>query len=250
MAKKGFKLEDLVEAVQDDKVIDTLVARLYTRLAPLIESTLSKFREEFTTMLESLVEKSTTEAVSKATADMDVKIKHLEQENTNLKTRMDDMENYTRLDNLVVHGLPESTEPNSASPQSDAPARELILDLCHDRLGLNLVESDISTAHRIFSTNKDKGRPILVRFTTRRARNLVFAARKALRSKSSHPAPAPVYINEHLTKHNANIYAHARKLVREKKIYSTWTAGGFTYIRRTPDEEDKAKQIRRMEDLD
>jgi len=247
MSKKGTKLDDVIEAVQDDKVID----RLFTRLRPLMEELFTKFAEDFTAKLGSLIEKSTTEAVFKATAVLDHKIKKIEQENTNLKTRVDDLENYTRLDNLIVHGLPELMEPttHSTSPRSDESTTKLILDLCHNRLGLDLTESEISIAHRIFTMDKDNPRPILVRFTSRRARNLVFMARKSLRLSSSPPMSMPVYINEHLTKHNAHIYSHARKLVREKKLHSTWTSGGITYIRRTSALEDKALRIRLMEDL-
>lgn len=198
-----------------------------------------------------MVEKSTTEAICKVTTVLEHKISQVELENTNLKVRVDDLENYTRLDNLIVHGLPETTEPKFQSSHSDETARKLILDLCHNRLGVDLAGSDISAAHRIFSTDKNKHRPIIVRFTSRRARNQVFAAKKSLRpNKSSPPISAPIYINEHLTKHNASIYSHTRKLVREKKLFATWTAGGITYIRRTPAPEDKAQRIRFMEDLD
>lgn len=46
MSKKALKLDDVIEAVQDEKVIDTLVDRLFTRLAPLMEGLFSKFKKE------------------------------------------------------------------------------------------------------------------------------------------------------------------------------------------------------------
>lgn len=139
------------------------------------------------------------------------KIKQLEQENAHLKTHVDDLENYTRLDNLIIHGIPEPTEPNSqsASSYSDASTWKLILDMCHNRLGLDLTETDISTAHGIFSTNNNKQRPVLVRFASRRAS--LYGQKIA----SFEFFTFDDYANDHLTKHNANIYSQQIRLMED-----------------------------------
>lgn len=138
--------------------------------------------------------------------------------------RVNDLENFIRLVNLIMHGLPEPMGPSTqpASPHFDTATTKLVLDVCLNRLGLNwlgldLMESDISTAHRIFSPNKDKHRPELMRFTLRCACSLVFMAMKSLHLNSSPSVSTPIYINEHLIKHSANIYSHAKKLVKEKE---------------------------------
>ena len=40
-----------------------------------------------------------------------------------------------------------------------------------------------------------------------------------------------IYINEHLTAKNASIFKEARKLVKAKRLKSTWSKNGVIYIR-------------------
>src|SRR6218665_577667 len=141
--------------------------------------------------------------------------------------------------------LEHEIQPTRSSVEEST--RTQILDLCQTQLELDIMDLDISTAHRIFSSDKDKHRPILVSFTSRRARNLVFGAKKALRSRSPPSQAAPIYINEHLTKNNAHIYARARKLVKEKKLYVAWMVGGITHVLRTPALDEKPRRIRLLE---
>src|SRR6218665_1926140 len=124
-------------------------------------------------------------------------------------------------------------------PQSQSTRTEF-LNVCRDRLGLNLLDSDISTAHRIRRSGKDASRPIIVRFTSRDTRDSVFRARKALRSSSSHQHSLPIYINEHLTQSNAQIYSVAWKLAKEGKIHSTWTSLSFVTL---PHQKSKAEEF-------
>jgi len=101
-------MDDIIEAVQDEKVMEILSARLYTRLAPLVKDLFSEFRSEFksefSAQLESMVDKSTTDAVARVSEPLLQKISVLEQENKLLKLRLDELENYSRSDNLIIHG--------------------------------------------------------------------------------------------------------------------------------------------------
>lgn len=260
MSKKSQKVEDIVEAVQDEKGMEILCARLYTRLEPLIKNLFAELAAEFRQSLLATVNQTVTEvvmeAVLKSNEAQNHKISVLEQEVRSQNLRIDDMETHSRLDNLIIHGLPEphdmtsQTSSSSALPDAQSTRTEF-LNVCRDRLGLNLLDSDISTAHRIRRSGRDASRPIIVRFTSRDTRDSVFRARKALRSSSSHQhSSPPIYINEHLTQRNAQIYSVARKLAKEGKIHSTWTAGGFTFLRHSSSAEVKAKRIRCIEELD
>src|SRR6218665_2570789 len=173
-------MEDIIEAVhcvQDEKVMEILSARLYTRLAPFMEIQFAKFASEFKTEfkseLKSLVDKSAADSVAEATEILIHKVSVLEQENKSLKLRIDDLENYSRLDNLIIHGLPEpaaaeQSDQQLTSLQSDQLTRKEILSVCHDRIGLvDILETDISTAYRIRLSGKDVHRPVIFRFTSR-----------------------------------------------------------------------------------
>ena len=41
----------------------------------------------------------------------------------------------------------------------------------------------------------------------------------------------PTFINEDLSKPTAELFNHARNLVKAKKIYKTWTSGGSVYVK-------------------
>jgi len=60
-----------------------------------------------------------------------------------------------------------------------AAAEETFLKLCNDRLHVSLAITDISIAHRLTKSIKDKVRPLVVRFTNRRSRDLVLRASSA-----------------------------------------------------------------------
>lgn len=250
-------MDDLVEAVQDDRVINVILARLSTSINSTIETMFAKLADNFATTFQRTLEKFATDLVTAATSPLASKLVNMEEENKRLSQRVNDLENISRLDNLIVYGLSETpSTPISSSAATvlqshsnsgyDETAR--VLDLCCNRLGLQMDRSDISYAHRITRGAKDNHRPILVGFTSRRAKNQVYAAKKTLRPSSSDPNH--IYINEHLTKQNAHIYAMTRKLVREKKIHSTWSAGGLIYVRKSTAPEDRPTKVISIGDLD
>jgi len=83
--------------------------------------------------------------------------------------------------------------------------------------------SEISIAHRLKAGPKDKNRPNLVRFTTCKARNEVFGAKRLFKSSAG-----GIFISEHLTKPPAELFYLARALLRERKIglHATWSKNG------------------------
>lgn len=254
--------DDLVDAVQDDRVLDALVTRLTTVLTPLFRNMLHEFAENFKSTMEQYMEKIATDVVARSCDPLKEKIKLLETENASIRLRVDELENYSRMDNLIIHGLPESSYAELSSDSSvsqDTPTQtnqetlKNVLNFCQARLGLDVEKSDISIAHRIPRGKHDKHRPIIVRFSSRQARNSLLAARKSLRtsnSTSSHSGTAAIFINEHLTKSNAHIFSRTRVLAKEKKIHSTWTANGLVFIRRTDSTTEKPKKISSLKDLD
>ena len=110
------------------------------------------------------------------------------------------------------------------------------LDLCHAHLGVEVTRSDISAIHRIgiFSgpsgASSTRSTPVIVRFTSRDVRDSVYAARTSLRHHNSN-AQCRVYINEHLTDQNAQLFKKARGLVRAKRIRKAWSFKGTVYIK-------------------
>lgn len=65
---------------------------------------------------------------------------------------------------------------------------------------------------------------MIIRFSNRKARAKVIAARKALRD-------VPIYINEHLTSTMSALFASTRKLKSAGKIAGTWTWNCKIYVK-------------------
>jgi len=266
MSKKSAKatFDDLIGCLLEHDGINTLIDRLFDRITPKIEKLFDKLADNFKRKLEKDVEKTATEVatdVASRTCDaLTQKIIDLEEANSTLEARLDEVANYYRMSNLVVHGLPETSYAGSVSgadvqsempppSQSSQDTVTSIVNLCNDRLGLAVDETAISSAYRIPRGKKDAHRPIIVRFTSQRVRNSILAARKSLRSENAEPGSGKIFINEHLTRMSAAIFARTRALLKEGKIVATWTMNGTVYVRRSETHGEKPKKILALRDL-
>ena len=158
-------------------------------------------------------------------------------ENRTLKQRLDQVETQLRSSNLVIHGIPETTyaeaasnsmeEDHSQKPSSRVDTVRAVVNCCEARLGLKISASDITAGYRIAGPRKGP-RPIVVCFANRNTRDKVLESRKLLRH---HQGNAKIYLNEHLTRGNSEIFAVGRKLLKEKKICSVWSRNGHIYLK-------------------
>jgi hypothetical protein len=217
-----INIEQLVSALSDSKVADAL--------AKSFENVLNKRLVSIENSLQTLL----TDLRKR-----DEEITALHEENATLRAeivvqdkRIQDLESYSRIDNLIIHGLPESyagvtasTTANDAGTESSMESETIFLDLCKKKLKLpNMSANDISVCHRLKKGSRDRYRPMIVRFTSRKARSQVLAARKELRSSN-------VYINEHLIKPTADMFASTRQLLKQNKIAGTWTWNCKLYVK-------------------
>ena len=254
MARKSAKVDDLLEQLKDERVIE----RLIVCLTPVIEDIFNRFVDAFSTKLESLVERSSYDLITKHCESQVQRLNTLEEENESLKVRLDQAEVELRQNNLIIHGLEESVVQtgleNSGSGLStlraNHEATSAVVSLCNSRLGLSVTEADISSAFRMPRRGKDKHRPIIVKFISLRVRNMVYMSRLTLKKSPLGSADSAIYINEHLTKLNAQIYAGARRLVSQKKATSAWTSGGKIYVRLTEAQGGKAIRMSSLKNVD
>src|SRR6218665_3222060 len=94
---------------------------------------------------------------------------------------------------------------------------------------LSAKHSDI---RRIAQKKDSKFRPVLVEFTSKLTKDKLYQSRKMLKPSDGHFGPQ-IFINENLTRHNANLFCCARKLIREKKISAAWSMNGACISRLT-----------------
>lgn len=258
MAKKGAKVDDLLEQLKDDRVSEFLLARLTASLTPVIEGIFNRLVDAYSTRLDQLVESHCHDLIARHCESQDRKTRALEEENDALKSRLDLAEADSKMNNLVIHGLEEAVMQSGEGDAGFSPsarhvnleATTAVISMCNSRLGLSLSEADISSAFRISRRGKDNHRPIIVKFISQRTRDQVYMARLSLRRSRWDRDESKIFINEHLTQLNALIYAGARKLVKEKRATSTWTSGGRVHIRLSAAPGAKALKLPSLKSLE
>ena len=249
MSKKGLKADDLLDLLQEDRVVE----KLMTRLTPAIEAIVDKLWAKVSANLTGLVEGIAEEFLAKHLQEQSGKISTLETENFKLRNMLDEVESHSRLNNLVIHGLEDPSmiaspllHQRPVPPESPYPE---FFELCSGVLKVPVSVSDISFAYRIQAQAKAKVRPLVVGFATRRVRDAVLASRKTLR-ESRHSVSAGIYISEHLTRTNSQLYARARHLVKLHKCHSTWSSGGRILLKKSDSDKEKPTRVTSMAQLD
>ena len=170
----------------------------------------------------------------------------LQNENKELKRRVDSLDMASRQTSLVIRGLPETSYAEMATggdhpapsslgglrsqkPTHAVVTEKAVLELCNTDLGLCLSSKDIEVSYRLKSQNTATPRPILVTFASRKTRNEVYERRRALKGKVG----AKVYICENLTASASETAREARKLIKEGRLHSCWTSGESVVVKRT-----------------
>ena len=161
-------------------------------------------------------------------------IEKMEKTLTNLRTSLDDQEQYSRRECLRFFGVPENPSENTD---------DLIRDLAGKQLNLHLNENDIARSHRItprFGRKGEGPNPIIVRFTTYNIRRRVFEAKAKLKGSN-------VFIQEDLTPLRRELLNKARKMPTVKRVRTS--DGRITAWRSSPNGSEKRVVIRNNDDL-
>jgi len=229
--KAEVSVESLIAALSNQKVIEALSKSFQPVIQAAIDNALQKFNTEL---------KKRDELISKLQQDILV-----------AENKIDSLEGYNRRDNLLISGLPVTSFAEAASVastrnnelESSAQTEVAVLELFNQQLGVPIVKQDISIAHRL-KPNRQGPPVVIVRFTSRRARESVFAARRQLRNNRT-----PIYINEDLSKKTAELFKQTRQMVKAKRIHSTWTHGGTVYVKVSGEPSCKPKRLDDIREL-
>ena len=143
------------------------------------------------------------------------KVKALEQKN-------DAHEQYSRRNNLRLHGIQETPDEN---------LEEVVVTLMNKELQLDppLASADIDRLHRIGPRNPDQSqrpRQVILKLTSYRTRERIYKSRAKLRHSA-----CQVYVNEDLTKPRASLLWAARQEKKKGKIQDVWSYDGKVSIK-------------------
>lgn len=147
-----------------------------------------------------------------------------------------------RLCQSYAKAVGKVTEENMSEDDRATVEEQVVSFLETKKIALD--RNFIEACHPLPQKNTAHPPAIILRFTNRKHKIRLLKQWKLLRGSN-------VYLNEHLTKKNADIAKKARLLRKQGKIQSTWTSNCKTFIKLNGSpEEAKVKIIRELNELD
>src|SRR6218665_3721194 len=262
-----------MDAMKDTRIVEIITTNVIPFLTPIIEIVVNQMTAALSEALEKMVNQKVTEGreatikiceekISEVRENMKIneeKVLHLEKYLISLEKRLEDQAIQGRSKSLVIHGLKEdpwversfenlNTEMAPTRILQRASLIQTITNICHERLQINLAESDITDARRIAPSKGNNPGQVLVDFSTKYIRDRIYQARTSFKTSRGSSEPR-IFVNENLTKANANLFFAARSLVKNKKLSSAWTMNGYVYVKSDSDSNAKPKRIWNISDL-
>lgn len=181
---------------------------------------------------------------------------------------LEQLEQYSRMNDVIITGLAikprsyaravesdgmrnEAGASNAASEEKEVSSTEQQVAAFMDSNGIVIDFNNIEACHTLpkkrvsadNATARPKETSVILRFVNRKHKTELLKQGKKLKGTD-------VYMNDHLTKRNADIAKKARELRREKKIQQTWTWNCKVFIKLNGSPEDaKVLVIRSIEEL-
>ncbi|XP_077984614.1 uncharacterized protein LOC144439215 [Glandiceps talaboti] len=244
------KMADREEQSQFSQILSTL-ASLSDKIEkiPTVERKLNDLQasvEYISTFFDMYKERmENIEAENKSLKEQLVSI------NDNLTTtqqELRDLQQYTRRNNLEIHGVPE---------QPDEDTDSLVVKVANSA-GIHISTSDIDISHRLPSRTHahphPRPAPIIVKFTRRTIRNNIYSARKHIKNKSTRDmnidnhTDTRIYINENLSPANKQLFYKANEKKKSLQWKFIWTMNGNILVRKN--EESRAIRITSVNDIE
>lgn len=165
--------------------------------------------------------------------------KALKKENEKLSKRLGETEQYSRVNNIEIKGVP-------CTENEDCTA---ILQAIGDKIGCPVTSADIDIAHRVPAK---EGKNMIARLCSRAKKaDFVAKARKARLTTTALGFPQTeeknVFVNEHLTPENKRLFAQALDRKKEHEWKFLWTSN--CRIKARKDEDSRVHVITSVHDL-
>lgn len=160
-----------------------------------------------------------------------------------LRERMRNMEQYSRVKNIEISGLPVTQGENISDLVADVGAA----------LGVEMQSNDVAAAHRVPSFKSDREPALIIQFTSRTMKEQWMAkSRKkknlTARDVNQHFPIKRVYINDHLSPENKKFLAKLKQKGRDLGYTFIWSRDGKFFVRKS--EGEPVKRINTYDDMD
>lgn len=172
---------------------------------------------------------------------METENRELKKRVKELETSNEDLEQYSRIKNLQLDGLPKA---------NDEDLEAMVIEI-GNKIGMAIKSDEIDAIHRIPTRSTTNEEPVIVQFTTRKIRDNFLKKTKETRInttdiKISGPQKS-VFINEHLAPKRKQLLMQAKIKKNEKNYKFLWTKGGKIFVRKN--ETSRVIPIRSLDDL-
>ena len=131
----------------------------------------------------------------------------LDESVTKLEDELDDQQQYSRRNCLLVHGIEEKLNEDTT---------QLALSVFNSNMELEITPDDITRTHRIGKKSNDKIRPIIVKFLSYKPRKMVYDNKKKLKNSRK-------LITESLTKRRFSLLSICKTTFGKSNV---WTHDG------------------------
>lgn len=204
----------------------------------------SEFRAEFRECFNSLKEEiqEIKDGLSNEVRELNLAVDTLKKQNKEkdrvieaLTAQVNGLDQYSRNKNFELENVEEF---------EDEEVEGIILNLAQ-KLGIELVESDIEAAHRLPTRNKDRPSRIIVQLASRKKRDKFIDKRRTVFTSNSltggtdKAGRVRVFINENLTPLNRELLWQTKKTAKESGFKFVWFTRGKILVRR----DDNTKQV-------
>ena len=154
-------------------------------------------------------------------------IDELRKEISALQEELNSIQQYLRINNLEIVGLPQ--------PNENEDDETLIINALNNLDGIDALirHEDIDISHPLNSNRKDGKSVHVVRFISRKTKGMVLTAKKLDANKQFQFRNCDVFVNEHLSKQNRALFAAAQERKRALGYKYCWTRGGSVNMRKT-----------------
>lgn len=171
------------------------------------------------------------EKLKKTLQDKDKENKTLKSHLEKQEINMIELNQRSRMLNIVVNGIPESPNEN---------VTEIVTNL-GTKIGITDASTHIQVAHRI--TSKSDVKPIVVRLLNTKTRDIWVKAAKEMKLREE-----KIFISEHLTVQNYQLLLNVKQWARDNRHRFVWTQDCRILIRK--EEKSRVKCVKSMKDLD
>ena len=141
---------------------------------------------------------------------------------TKVLRKLDEMEQYSSRECLILHGVPEKKTPDERrNEDTDA----IIIEEIGTRLNVAISPEDIDRSHRLgkykFGEGQKKGRPIIVKLVRHNLKSQIYKRKKLLKNSG-------LLVTERVTPRRSTFVRYAKEKCGQ---YNVWTSDGEIFCK-------------------